>query len=139
MHTTAPASATSGNRQRCLADSSVTAILAGTSATRTGPATREGFVDFRRSVLALFRTRLGGFSLVAKLFEQRAHVLGVFFLHCQDLFHHPAGGRIAVTKITDHLAVGFEDRKSTRLNSSHMSISYAVFCLKKKKKHKKNK
>src|SRR5438477_7000407 len=26
------------------------------------------------------------------------------------------------------------DRKSTRLNSSHMSISYAVFCLKKKKK-----
>src|SRR6266480_111250 len=31
------------------------------------------------------------------------------------------------------------DRKSTRLNSSHMSISYAVFCLKKKKKKKKNK
>src|SRR5438477_3755998 len=30
------------------------------------------------------------------------------------------------------------DRKSTRLNSSHMSISYAVFCLKKKKQHKKN-
>src|SRR5690348_17952551 len=29
-----------------------------------------------------------------------------------------------------------EDRKSTRLNSSHPSISYAVFCLKKKKKSK---
>src|SRR5438477_5624431 len=29
------------------------------------------------------------------------------------------------------------DRKSTRLNSSHMSISYAVFCLKKKKNKKK--
>src|SRR5690348_17750587 len=28
------------------------------------------------------------------------------------------------------------DRKSTRLNSSHPSISYAVFCLKKKKKNK---
>src|SRR6266540_3757764 len=28
------------------------------------------------------------------------------------------------------------DRKSTRLNSSHITISYAVFCLKKKKKHK---
>src|SRR5476649_1037007 len=28
-----------------------------------------------------------------------------------------------------------EDRKSTRLNSSHTVISYAVFCLKKKKKH----
>src|SRR5207249_6916761 len=30
------------------------------------------------------------------------------------------------------------DRKSTRLNSSHVSISYAVFCLKKKKKKKHN-
>src|SRR5258705_1118406 len=28
---------------------------------------------------------------------------------------------------------GLEDRKSTRLNSSHLGISYAVFCLKKKK------
>src|SRR5205807_10126372 len=28
------------------------------------------------------------------------------------------------------------DRKSTRLNSSHLVISYAVFCLKKKKKHR---
>src|SRR5699024_12273507 len=28
-----------------------------------------------------------------------------------------------------------QDRKSTRLNSSHVSISYAVFCLKKKKRH----
>src|SRR5438045_7558200 len=31
------------------------------------------------------------------------------------------------------------DRKSTRLNSSHLGISYAVFCLKKKKKKKKKK
>src|SRR5690349_24741377 len=31
---------------------------------------------------------------------------------------------------------GDEDRKSTRLNSSHVEISYAVFCLKKKKKKK---
>src|SRR5947199_5653598 len=30
---------------------------------------------------------------------------------------------------------GEEDRKSTRLNSSHLGISYAVFCLKKKRKH----
>src|SRR5690606_41096778 len=30
---------------------------------------------------------------------------------------------------------GFRDRKSTRLNSSHVKISYAVFCLKKKNKH----
>src|SRR5438552_9626079 len=32
-----------------------------------------------------------------------------------------------------------QDRKSTRLNSSHQIISYAVFCLKKKKKKKKQK
>src|SRR5690349_22458779 len=32
-----------------------------------------------------------------------------------------------------------KDRKSTRLNSSHVEISYAVFCLKKKKKKKKKK
>src|SRR5471030_3461573 len=31
---------------------------------------------------------------------------------------------------------GQKDRKSTRLNSSHLGISYAVFCLKKKKKYK---
>src|SRR5439155_1946028 len=32
-------------------------------------------------------------------------------------------------------AVAAEDRKSTRLNSSHVAISYAVFCLKKKNGH----
>src|SRR5438132_11143943 len=39
-----------------------------------------------------------------------------------------------VTRIeTFELAGGLRDRKSTRLNSSHTVISYAVFCLKKKK------
>src|SRR2546430_8848489 len=42
-----------------------------------------------------------------------------------------------VARIADDLVVvaGVEDRKSTRLNSSHSQISYAVFCLKKKKNH----
>src|SRR5688572_31366132 len=35
---------------------------------------------------------------------------------------------------TNRSAHGGQDRKSTRLNSSHSQISYAVFCLKKKKK-----
>src|SRR5438045_7372803 len=35
--------------------------------------------------------------------------------------------------------VSMLDRKSTRLNSSHLGISYAVFCLKKKKNTNKNK
>src|ERR1039458_10738401 len=40
-------------------------------------------------------------------------------------------GRIA--KLRGRAEVGGVDRKSTRLNSSHLGISYAVFCLKKKK------
>src|SRR5438128_4464346 len=36
--------------------------------------------------------------------------------------------------LTKRLSSNCSDRKSTRLNSSHGSISYAVFCLKKKKK-----
>src|SRR5262245_62240604 len=38
--------------------------------------------------------------------------------------------RVVMTRLAD---AGHEDRKSTRLNSSHLGISYAVFCLKKKK------
>src|SRR5262245_64690484 len=37
------------------------------------------------------------------------------------------------------LASHAEDRKSTRLNSSHLGISYAVFCLKKKKRRTREK
>src|SRR3989475_13036955 len=45
---------------------------------------------------------------------------------------------ISSDRFTDQAAAGellgtYEDRKSTRLNSSHSQISYAVFCLKKKK------
>src|SRR2546430_11291617 len=51
------------------------------------------------------------------------------------------GRRIVDVWCADDPIVGApEDRKSTRLNSSHSQISYAVFCLKKKKKtsHKYN-
>src|SRR5438045_6450605 len=34
-----------------------------------------------------------------------------------------------------NIIISSTDRKSTRLNSSHLGISYAVFCLKKKKRH----
>src|SRR5690554_6970026 len=44
-------------------------------------------------------------------------------------------GKISVTSPIARAMIGKEeDRKSTRLNSSHVRISYAVFCLKKKKK-----
>src|SRR5438876_9111801 len=45
------------------------------------------------------------------------------------------GGQVARQVVGGVLGPG-EDRKSTRLNSSHPSISYAVFCLKKKKNSK---
>src|SRR5438309_4691678 len=44
---------------------------------------------------------------------------------------------MAAAAWTEQIGIGTRDRKSTRLNSSHSSISYAVFCLKKKKKLKK--
>src|ERR1035438_7348551 len=43
----------------------------------------------------------------------------IYEMHIRDMTAHPSS-----------------DRKSTRLNSSHLGISYAVFCLKKKKVHK---
>src|SRR5689334_25057931 len=45
-------------------------------------------------------------------------------------------GDRAVHKPATDKVLAHVDRKSTRLNSSHSSISYAVFCLKKKKKTK---
>src|SRR3712207_7524434 len=53
------------------------------------------------------------------------------FLH---LFIYP-DTRVGEVSIADHkIYMLLLDRKSTRLNSSHANISYAVFCLKKKKK-----
>src|SRR5690349_23435805 len=44
------------------------------------------------------------------------------------------GRAVAVGEGRDPVLGGEGDRKSTRLNSSHVEISYAVFCLKKKKR-----
>src|SRR5207253_5619110 len=54
------------------------------------------------------------------------------------LFRSQRGGKLHLTRWVPIGAARqacqcpFEDRKSTRLNSSHVAISYAVFCLKKK-------
>src|SRR5438094_2513577 len=63
----------------------------------------------------LFRSARGGFTASPSVLERRARRL-------------PArvGGGEALRRL---------DRKSTRLNSSHRTISYAVFCLKKKNGH----
>src|SRR5438876_9109838 len=47
----------------------------------------------------------------------------------------PPGYYRELPKLIDGPLAGNTDRKSTRLNSSHPSISYAVFCLKKKNAH----
>ena len=53
-------------------------------------------------------------------------------------YHFPKLGKRKAVKVTWYDGGKKpEDRKSTRLNSSHALISYAVFCLKKKKKNKK--
>src|SRR5439155_27051826 len=53
-----------------------------------------------------------------QIFQLEAHIEMIF------------DGRLAAAGDDDDV---LEDRKSTRLNSSHVAISYAVFCLKKKK------
>src|SRR2546426_4928071 len=59
-------------------------------------------------------------------------VAGVTRAHLRDL--PGRGGRSERDEHRDHPRR--RDRKSTRLNSSHLVISYAVFCLKKKKHNK---
>src|SRR5699024_11573124 len=59
-----------------------------------------------------------------------SHVGNVAFQALQSI-HTPS---LAFIVIDPYMLT--RDRKSTRLNSSHVSISYAVFCLKKKKEEK---
>src|SRR5258708_30846764 len=75
----------------------------------------------------LFRSRF-----ITNLFQQADERLSLLLgQRCRrELFH--VGGMFGVGA-RDHFPA--LDRKSTRLNSSHQIISYAVFCLKKKKKN----
>src|SRR5699024_10872491 len=43
--------------------------------------------------------------------------------------HFHGGPKASMETVEDYLNIPIDDRKSTRLNSSHVSISYAVFCL----------
>src|SRR2546430_8943711 len=54
----------------------------------------------------------------------------VVFVACGTAFHAAMLGRAMIERLA---GLSAQDRKSTRLNSSHSQISYAVFCLKKKK------
>src|SRR5256885_9999886 len=64
--------------------------------------------------------------------RQRQHA--VLALHRRELVDEAAHRLAGGVEDADHAGLeGRQDRKSTRLNSSHLVISYAVFCLKKKK------
>src|SRR5690625_6444995 len=73
-----------------------------------------------------------------------AWLIRPFIRPCQKkiivLYGHKLNGNLLAlhTHLSKHAVEEFEvvlDRKSTRLNSSHVAISYAVFCLKKKKQN----
>src|SRR3712207_8798749 len=77
----------------------------------------------------LFRSRPNaGHQALAAL--EGSGLIGVVTQNVDGL-HQAAGSRNVVDLHGDIASV--VDRKSTRLNSSHANISYAVFCLKKKK------
>src|SRR5436309_10896935 len=85
------------------------------------------------------RLRFGVFEVDLRAGELRKHGLQIRlqeqpFQVLAILLEH---GREVVTREELQKKLwSAEDRKSTRLNSSHVKISYAVFCLKKKKKKK---
>src|SRR5947208_1486448 len=102
-------------------------------------------VDRREDLAGLSDNQIAAASAAAK----DEHKEGKFVLRLQNTTGQPLLGslqnrglrqRIMEASLSRNSNGGeFEDRKSTRLNSSHQIISYAVFCLKKKKKKKNEK
>src|SRR2546426_3047313 len=67
-----------------------------------------------------------------------AHLFGAMEKDAVGTHLEPGKATLAEIALELHFIGSVEDRKSTRLNSSHLVISYAVFCLKKKKKYNKH-
>src|SRR2546422_8275903 len=84
-----------------------------------------------RSTLFPYTTLFRSHGLRHRLLHE---VGGVLLVRAPDLADHDDRIRVGVG-LKGGQAVDEIDRKSTRLNSSHGYISYAVFCLKKKKKY----
>src|SRR5947199_4584457 len=76
----------------------------------------------------LFRSRVRGVERRASRFK-RGHTDALWFGTHEIVHTHNGQVDVRLTRA----GVTSLDRKSTRLNSSHLGISYAVFCLKKKK------
>src|SRR3712207_9193205 len=76
----------------------------------------------------LFRSRVGALEVLAAVVRAAPHRAALDRLGRRSAARAPLVGGVPVE---DADRVGEQDRKSTRLNSSHANISYAVFCLKK--------
>src|SRR3989454_8636221 len=77
-------------------------------------------------------------TLFRSIFVNKMDRVGADFDQCLKMVRERLGAKAVPVQLplgAGELFTGIvEDRKSTRLNSSHLVISYAVFCLKKKKK-----
>src|SRR5690349_22888214 len=82
----------------------------------------------------LFRSKHSTGSLTG---ERGKHGPSPFFNQAVENWQFTIGNWQREEYSRGHVTRDRRDRKSTRLNSSHVEISYAVFCLKKKKKTKK--
>src|SRR3712207_8269028 len=88
-----------------------------------------------RSTLFPYTTLFRSFHLQAQRFVRAFKFIEV---PARDLYNYVVQGRFKESRsgfgngIVEFIQI-ITDRKSTRLNSSHANISYAVFCLKKKK------
>src|SRR5690554_7004132 len=94
------------------------------------------FFRYQKKALKVYKERMLHFeALLRHYFEdeikfERPSNGFAFWIEFQE--------SVSLTKLRQELkSRDVLDRKSTRLNSSHVRISYAVFCLKKKKKKKK--
>src|SRR5690625_6847920 len=79
-----------------------------------------------RSTLFPYTTLFRSYILIAGIFYGATSIGNIYIAPMLE----NEGIRVSLVSTILSLAV---DRKSTRLNSSHVAISYAVFCLKKKK------
>src|SRR5438132_7498263 len=77
------------------------------------------------------------FRSIEKAFREAAHIVRIDKMHFHRFSSTPLENNAVIGQWDakdEHIYYWKRDRKSTRLNSSHTVISYAVFCLKKKKK-----
>src|SRR3712207_8764527 len=88
------------------------------------------FQVFKKDNVVLTITGIGN----VYAFSATSYIAGKFNISEYDTFINIGiCGTVNKNVSRGDLIIGNKDRKSTRLNSSHANISYAVFCLKKKK------